>query len=309
VTVGRAGAALVGLSVSAMLLAGCAATVPTEALPSAARPSPPITAPAPTRATTAAPPATELTQSPTSTSSASATRNAITVLYDNVPYDKRLQTDWGFSALIEYQGETVLFDAGANGKILLANMRTLGVDPAGIRQVVLSHVHSDHTAGLPAFLDVSSKPPVFLLTAFGPSYIRGVRARTGVVETSAGMAIAPGLFVTGKVAGSVPEQALAIRTPLGLVVVTGCAHPGVDQMVKAAEALSGEPVFLVMGGFHLADSSRAHISAVVAALRQLGVQKVAPSHCTGATATRMLADAYGEDFIQSGAGRVIFLDE
>jgi 7,8-dihydropterin-6-yl-methyl-4-(beta-D-ribofuranosyl)aminobenzene 5'-phosphate synthase len=237
-----------------------------------------------------------------------ASHIAITIVYNNVAYDKRLQTDWGFSALIEYGAETVLFDTGTSGKILLANMRTLGIDPAAVKQVVLSHVHIDHTGGLTAFLDVSSKPPVYLLKEFGASYIRSVRSRTEVVETSPGMEIAPGIFTTGRVRGSVAEQALVVRTAQGLVVITGCAHPGVDKMVKAAIDLTGEPVYLVTGGFHLSGSSRAHISAVVAALRDMGVQKVAPSHCTGTTAIKMFADEWGEDFIPSGAGHVILLE-
>jgi 7,8-dihydropterin-6-yl-methyl-4-(beta-D-ribofuranosyl)aminobenzene 5'-phosphate synthase len=296
---------LIGLFVCAMLLAGCAAAASTGPLPTAeASPSPTVTAPPATRAAIAVPP----TVYPIPADTSAATRNAITVLYNNVAYDKRLQTDWGFSALIEYGAETVLFDTGTSGKILLANMRTLGIDPASVQRVVLSHIHLDHTGGLTAFLGVSAKPPVYLLKEFGASYIRGVRSRTDVIETSPGMEIVPGIFTTGTVRGSVAEQALVLRTSQGLVVITGCAHPGVDKMVKAAADLSGEPVYMVIGGFHLYDSSRAHISAVMAALRDMGVQKVAPSHCTGTAAIKMFADEWGEDFIPSGAGSVILLE-
>jgi 7,8-dihydropterin-6-yl-methyl-4-(beta-D-ribofuranosyl)aminobenzene 5'-phosphate synthase len=241
----------------------------------------------------------------TPTEALSPTRNRITVIYDNVPYNKRLKTDWGFAALVEYHGQSVLFDTGANGETLLANMHTLEIDPAGIRQVVLSHVHSDHSGGLLTFLGVSSKPPVYLLTALGPAFLGRVRTRTETIEATSGMEIAPGMFTTGEVAGGVPEQALVIRTQQGLVVITGCAHPGVVRMVQAAMALSGEPVYMVIGGFHLYDSSTVEISAVLTVLRHLGVRKVAPSHCTGAAAISMFAHEYGEDFIPSGAGIVI----
>jgi 7,8-dihydropterin-6-yl-methyl-4-(beta-D-ribofuranosyl)aminobenzene 5'-phosphate synthase len=274
-----------------------------------ATPATPITS---TLATPTATPPPTPSPSSTATSSlagsASAGRDAITVLYDNVAYDGRLRTDWGFSALVEYRGETVLFDTGADGKILLANMGVLGIEPARVRQVVLSHAHSDHIGGLRDFLGVSSKPPVFLLAAFGSATIRGVRASTEAIETSAGMEIAPGIFTTGRVAGTISEQALAIRTPEGLVVITGCAHPGVDRMVKAAVDLAGEPAVMVVGGFHLGDASRAEIAAELAALRELGVERVAPSHCTGPAATGMFADEFGDGFIRSGAGAVISLE-
>jgi 7,8-dihydropterin-6-yl-methyl-4-(beta-D-ribofuranosyl)aminobenzene 5'-phosphate synthase len=267
-----------------------------SAAQTASGPAPVTASPSPSSTSTA-------TSSPAG--SASTGRDAITVLYDNVAYDERLRTDWGFSALIEYRGETVLFDTGADGKILLANMGALGIDPTQVRQVVLSHAHADHTGGLNDFLGVSSKPPVFLLTAFGSATIRGVRASTDVVEASAGMEVAGGIFTTGRVAGTVSEQALAIRTPSGLVVITGCAHPGVDRMVKAAVDLAGEPAVMVVGGFHLGDASRSVIAAELAALRELGVQKVAPSHCTGPVAAGMFAQEFGDGFIRSGAGAVI----
>jgi 7,8-dihydropterin-6-yl-methyl-4-(beta-D-ribofuranosyl)aminobenzene 5'-phosphate synthase len=294
---------LTGLLVSVTLISGCAAGVPATPLPIATASRLQPTMAPPQSQTMAA--ATPTMAAATPTEAPSPTRNRITVIYDNVPYDKRLKTDWGFAALVEYRGQSVLFDTGANGEILLANMRTLGIDPAAVSQVFLSHVHSDHTGGLLTFLAVSSKPPVYLLTAFGPAFLGRVLARTKATETSPGMEIAPGMFTTGKVAGGVPEQALVIRTQQGLVVITGCAHPGVVRMLQAAISLSGEPVYMVIGGFHLYDSSSTEISAVLTGLRHQGVRKVAPSHCTGDAAISMFAHEYGEDFIPSGAGIVI----
>ena len=232
----------------------------------------------------------------------------ITILYNNIPFDPRLRTDWGFSALVERGEEILLFDTGGNGPILLGNMEILDVDPAGVRHVVLSHVHSDHTGGLPAFLDVAMQPPVYLLTGFGAAYIQSVRNRTEVIETTAGMEIAPGMITTGNAGGSIPEQALVIRTGKGLVVITGCAHPGIVRIVEQAAALTGEEVYLVLGGFHLRDKSQAEISAILADFRRLGVQKVAPSHCTGDLAISMFAAAYGENFLRTGAGSILRLE-
>jgi hypothetical protein len=72
----------------------------------------------------------------------------LTILFDNNPYDPRLQTGWGFAAWIEYGDRVVLFDTGADGAVLLDNMALLGFDPQAIDIVVLSHEHSDHTGGL-----------------------------------------------------------------------------------------------------------------------------------------------------------------
>jgi 7,8-dihydropterin-6-yl-methyl-4-(beta-D-ribofuranosyl)aminobenzene 5'-phosphate synthase len=254
------------------------------------------------------------TSFPTSTeepmpTEALSTPLTITIVYNNIPGDPRLTTDWGSGAYIEYHGRVVLFDTGTNGQILLQNMKTLALDPAGVQYVVLSHAHQDHTRGLSAVLAVSARPPVYLLAAFGDPFIEQTRRVTEVVEATPGLEITANILTTGEVPGGIPEQALVIRTGRGLVVVTGCAHPGIVRMVERAMELTGEPVYLVMGGFHLRDASQAEIKAILADFRRIGVQKVAPSHCTGERAIAMFAAEYGENFLPGGVGSVISVEE
>ncbi len=233
----------------------------------------------------------------------------VTILYNNIASDQRLQTDWGFAALVEYQNEILLFDTGGNGSILLRNMRTMGVDPLRIQDVVLSHAHSDHTGGLNVFLEAAARPPVYLLSEFGASFIQLTKNRTEIVEVSPGMEISPGILTTGNVGGTIPEQALLIRTGKGMVVITGCAHPGIVRIVEKAVELTGEPVYLVLGGFHLRNLSDAQIAAILGEFRRLGVQKVAPSHCTGERTIELFAVEYGEDFLRTGAGSIVRVEE
>ncbi len=233
----------------------------------------------------------------------------ITVVYDNIPHDPHLTTDLGFSAYIQYHDHSILFDTGGNGGILLANMQGLDIDPANVDRVVLSHIHDDHTGGLEDFLAVSSLPPVYLLSAFPDSFIENVREMTEVIETEPGEEIAPDVYTTGEMPAEPPEQSLAILTPKGLVIITGCAHPGIVQIVRRAIEVTGEPVYMVMGGFHLGEASEDEIEAIISDLRDLGVQKVSPSHCTGELATHLFAETFGEDFISSGVGNVIVIDD
>jgi 7,8-dihydropterin-6-yl-methyl-4-(beta-D-ribofuranosyl)aminobenzene 5'-phosphate synthase len=88
-----------------------------------------------------------------------------------------------------------------------------------------------------------------------------------------------------------------------LIVMTGCAHPGIVEIVRRAKAY-GE-VYLVMGGFHLGDKSAREVDAIIAELKRLGVRQVAPCHCTGDEAIQLFRAAFGADFIQAGAGAVI----
>jgi len=126
-----------------------------------------------------------------------------------------------------------------------------------------------------------------------------------VVEVVPGQALAEGVFTTGEMGRTIPEQALVIDTDRGLVVITGCAHPGIVQVATQAKESFGGQIHLVMGGFHLGGKTEAEISAVLADFRKLGVEKVAPCHCTGDGAIAMFAAEYGDDFIEAGVGRMI----
>ena len=225
-----------------------------------------------------------------------------TVVYDNNAYDRSLRTEWGFACWVEVGEATVLFDTGGDSATLLGNMATLDLDPQAIDAVVLSHIHGDHTGGLAGLLDTGTRPTVYAPAAFPASFKADVRARTDLVEVTGAMEIVPGAYTTGPVGSGIVEQALVVGTDAGWVVVTGCAHPGIVEMVRRAkEATAGEVVW-VMGGFHLGSASQRQIGRIIDELRALGVQRVAPCHCTGDRARRMFADAYGTDCTLAGVG-------
>ena len=208
--------------------------------------------------------------------------------------------------MVEYGGQTLLFDSGGDSRILLSNMRLMGIDPQSIDSVVLSHIHSDHTGGLEGLLQSGVQPRVFVLPSFSRQVKQTIAALTDVIEVSPRQEVGFSMFSTGEIAiGSVPEQALVIETYGGLVVVTGCAHPGITQIVAKAKDLFDRPVNLIIGGFHLQLAGEGEIRSLLADLRRLGVRRVAPTHCTGEKAVALFAAEYGDDFIESGVGKVI----
>jgi 7,8-dihydropterin-6-yl-methyl-4-(beta-D-ribofuranosyl)aminobenzene 5'-phosphate synthase len=74
------------------------------------------------------------------------------IIYDNTRYHKALQADWGFSCMVYGGGiPTILFNTGANGQILLSNMRKLDITPKMIDVVFISYAHFGHTRGLRTF--------------------------------------------------------------------------------------------------------------------------------------------------------------
>jgi 7,8-dihydropterin-6-yl-methyl-4-(beta-D-ribofuranosyl)aminobenzene 5'-phosphate synthase len=229
----------------------------------------------------------------------------ITVLYDNVQHDPRCATAWGYAALIERGEHIYLFDTGGDGPTLLGNMRELGVHLERIEAVVLSHAHADHTGGFMDLLQAGINPPVYLLPSFPEELKRQVAQTTEVIEVTPGQAVGAGVYVTGEVRGTVPEQAVIVASDSGLVVLTGCAHPGVVTLVARAKDLFTEPVHLVMGGFHLRGKSSEEVRSIITQLQGLQVARVAPSHCTGDAARAAFRIQYGEGFIESGVGKVV----
>lgn len=227
----------------------------------------------------------------------------LTVVYDNNAFDTRLKTAWGFACLVEMDETVVLFDTGGDGPTLLHNLAALGIDPRRIDKVVLSHYHNDHTGGLDALLGLDSHKVVYMPRSFPTDFEMRVSRRANVIKVGEPVTITSHLRTTGEMGAAIVEQSLIVETGEGLIVLTGCAHPGIVEIVRKAKDLGD--VTMVMGGFHLRDKSAAQVEAIIAELKRLGVRQVAPSHCTGEGAVRQFKDAFGPDFIPIGAGAIL----
>lgn len=234
----------------------------------------------------------------------------ITVVFDNNAYRPGLETAWGFACIVQLGDRSILFDTGADGRMLLANMAALGFHPDELATVVLSHAHADHTEGLDALLKANPDVTVFLPQAFPASFKDRVRTLGAqVVEVSGPVEIAPGLWSTGQMGSDIIEQALAVQTVSGLTVITGCAHPGIVEMTRKAREVGNGEIDLVLGGFHLSAARSAAVQQVASGLHELGVARVAPCHCTGAGAVAQLATAFGEGYQRCGVGLIVREEE
>ena len=211
----------------------------------------------------------------------------ITLIYDNELYAKGLKSDWGFSCLVE--GESIpriLFDTGANGSILLHNMERLNIDPLSIDMVVISHAHWDHTGGLSHFLNKNREAKV---------YIPGSCSEPGdakeVIRVKQPLEICPGVCSTGELMGI--EQSLCVETEKGLVVIAGCSHPGVENILNSASQF-GSPYALIGGlhGFSQFD-----------AVKDLCL--ICPCHCTQYKSE--IKSLYPKKYVDGGAGKIIYI--
>lgn len=234
----------------------------------------------------------------------------ITVVFNNVPYQAGLTTAWGYSCVIEGLDKTILFDTGGNGNLLLSNMERLGIDPEKVDVVVLSHIHSDHIGGLSRFLERNPEVTVYLPESFPSAYQRALERRGARVErVDAPKQLLEQVYSTGEMGDGIKEQALILDTPKGLVIITGCAHPNITRMVSSARSYLQKKVYLLMGGFHLLGKDKFEIQAIIRNLKSQGVERIAPSHCTGEEAIALFREAWGADFIEGGCGAVIELSQ
>jgi 7,8-dihydropterin-6-yl-methyl-4-(beta-D-ribofuranosyl)aminobenzene 5'-phosphate synthase len=232
----------------------------------------------------------------------------LTVLYDNTAASDRCAADWGFSALIEGFGGTVLFDAGTKEEVFRGNVEALGIDLSKVNAVVISHDHGDHTGGLPVLLRKKPGIPVHVPAFARPDFLAALKELGGqAVPVNEARALYPGVLSTGDLGEAIHEQALVLDTPRGLVVVTGCAHPGIVPLLERARAIGKKDVWMVLGGFHLKDTPAPDVERIVGRFRELGVKRVGASHCTGDAAIQVFRKVFGPDFVELGAGRRIEL--
>jgi 7,8-dihydropterin-6-yl-methyl-4-(beta-D-ribofuranosyl)aminobenzene 5'-phosphate synthase len=234
-------------------------------------------------------------------------KSQLAIVYDNNIWEQGLRSAWGFSCLVSLPEYCMLFDTGGDPSILLGNMDKMGVDTEDIESVVLSHIHGDHVGGLSGFLSHRKRPVTVYLPESFPHNTKGHIALMGadIKEVGGPSMIYPGVYTTGELGGSIKEQSLVLQTRKGLVVITGCAHPGIVEIVDYARSHFKENVYLLIGGFHLIGKSQNEIKEIAKQLDKLNIDRIAPCHCSGDKAREVFKDYYGEDYIECGTGLVL----
>ena len=236
----------------------------------------------------------------------------LSVIYNNIPFDSRLENDLGYSCLIEGIGKTILFDTGGYHSILQNNMKVMGIKPKIVNSIFLSHYHYDHTGGLENFLKHNSNVNVYVLESFPEWYIKMIQdsgAKTRIMTNFAKLSDLA--YSTGKMNPDKSslikekEQSLIIETSEGLVILVGCGHNGIVNIVRKSRESLNDEVLLIMGGFHLTNKNTQEIETIINELKKLGVKKVAPSHCTGEEAISLFRNAWGNNYLESGTGAII----
>ena len=263
----------------------------------------------------------------------------VTILYDAFSSNLALTRDWGFSALVEHDGKRILFDTGNNPEIFEHNVKALNVDLTKLDFVVISHRHTDHASGLKYLLKINPDVTVYVPAdgsngfggaEFPPAFFRPEpslpakmryfdgaypeHARAGKLYDSSHFVlvdklteVAPGIFLVYTVSKiprtlELPELTLAIKGPHGLILVDGCSHSGIEEILQAASAVDPH-THIVFGGLHLVQTPVPDIDRLADSLKnKWKLDEIAPGHCTGEPAFLRLQKAFGDRYLYAGAG-------
>lgn len=101
------------------------------------------------------------------------------------------------------------------------------------------------------------------------------------------------------------EIALGILTKKGLVVVAGCSHVGVVNIIKTISERTKMPIYAVVGGTHLVDADEERIRRTIETFQEMKIQMVAVSHCTGEDGLLRIRESMKDQFVQNNTGHVI----
>jgi len=210
----------------------------------------------------------------------------ITIVYDNQKIEERLISDWGFSCYIEADKKKILFETGGNGRTLLHNLRILDIDPAGITDIVISHPDFDHIGGLSEILNENNTAKLYL-----PNSFRGVKRDNPIYYSHKPVEISTGFYLTGEL--DKREQSLGIQTENGIVLVVGCAHPGLERITEVITTFG--KVYAIVGGFH--GFKKFEVLE--------DIKKICPTHCT--RRKKEIFELFPEKCLEGGAGRILDL--
>jgi len=269
----------------------------------------------------------------------------VAILNDNMAGPPAFKAEHGLSVLVEVEGRTFLWDCGATD-ITVRNALAMGVNLATIEGIGLSHGHYDHCGGLMAVLEASGPKKVLVHPdAFTPRYavfgkvkrFIGIPFSKDAIEgASLGLELSrlpveamPGVSLTGEVprvtdfeglepnlyrlegGEMVPDpftddQALVVDTPEGSIVLTGCAHSGVVNILKHVLE-TRKSIRAVVGGTHLGLGDAKRLQPTIDFLEEVAPDRMIFTHCTGAKAAAAMMERFKDRFVPSQTGLVLNL--
>ncbi len=245
----------------------------------------------------------------------------LTVLVDNnTLIDQYYLAEPAVSYWVEADGRNILFDVGYSD-IFITNAERLNIDVKSAHYLVLSHGHLDHTWGLEPYIalvgDMSrhinlvAHPNVFERKTFEEYGDIGTRKRKNEIAryfnlnlSTEPVWLTPNLCFLGQIPRNndfeaqaplgaiieddkkspdflIDDTALAYRSEAGLVIITGCSHSGICNIIEHAKTVTGQSTILdIVGGFHLLNAPKEVLADTIEYLKSCTMIDCHPCHCT-----------------------------
>lgn len=259
-----------------------------------------------------------------------------TLLENNLSRNRALIAEHGLSFLVETGDKRILFDCSA-GKAARKNAEKMHVSLKDVDYVILSHSHYDHAGGYPDMVSHGVRAPlvtgpqffeekyaregdkyVYLGCGFGPELLEKKKIEhlvcegtlplfegcyvVGGFERKHAFEKPPARFVRQTAAGMVEdtfpdEVCLVMENPKGLIVIAGCSHPGILNMIDTVRKRFDRPVYAVFGGSHLVEADETRLRDTLDMLEQMGIGMAGFNHCTGDAA---------QERMRAGAGATVY---
>ena len=232
----------------------------------------------------------------------------VKILFDKRAINNKLHVGWGISFLVDSK---ILFDTGENGKLLVDNIKQLGLSIDDLEAVAISHDHWDHTGGLWQILK-RKRLRVYGCSSFSSQLknrIKGLGSE--FIDINKFIEIYKDIYLSGEISGSyaggnIVEQAVVIKTNKGISVLTGCSHPGIVKIIETIRnKFPKDNLYLVAGGFHMVHHDAIMIEHAIKQLKTIGINKIGPTHCTGKKAEDLFRKKFKENFIEIKVGQAL----
>lgn len=231
----------------------------------------------------------------------------VAVLIEDTAPKRPFWGEHGLSFWIEADGKSILFDTGQSGEVLLHNLEVFDFKLEAVKAFILSHPHDDHSGGLRLIVNQIKDVPMYCVSGTFQDYVpdreRISRVMPKVTHPKETLEIFPGIWV--------PKERETINTPKstkeinlvinvegkGLVVVVGCSHHGLSNVISDAKSLFQNrlPIYALLGGLHLKDTSKEEIITIINSFKGSGLKLLAPNHCTGFNALTIMAETFPEE--------------
>lgn len=267
----------------------------------------------------------------------------ISVLAEDTCKDSRFLCEHGLSLYLETPNQTILFDTGKSG-LFAENAVQLGLSLTKVDFAVLSHGHYDHGGGIETFFQVNDHAPFYVHEhALAEHFAQRPSGRIDFIgiekpnyssdrwiSVHGDLVPAPECLLFSSIEESCllsrsndvlkikkqgsyekdpffDEQYLLVEQQTGFLLLTGCAHRGIVNILRRAQQLTGGKVTAVVGGFHLSNPSAGTCEpddTIAGVARELASYPITyyTCHCTGRAAYEKLKPMLGEQLRWIGAG-------